>query len=1024
MSQFLPSALEIIRKGQHLKSDKDGNTSFHIFCCDDGKLHLIGYMLKYDHPKDVFICKNSVGETPLSNACKHEQLQILNFMKNCSKNGYSFSVDSIYHSIKAMNSATNQAYQILYILFEIIPVAEFLAKAANENDKEVIKFVFGEIAGKVDINNPSIIDDIVKVKDVSVVKFVIDVFQSAKLSKSCTEFLCRAAKVHQIPEIWVKELASRIKSHNVNESDVLCYIIKNNILGVAHYLVNEIKFDIDSKSISSGDCVLHSAVASKNLKAVKYLVEKTSCDLNVRNMKGQTPLQIACANKSLVIIECLISSPRCDIADLQHYPELAKKFEFLVKYHQALKGSGSLEIKVAKCILTGPPGSGKSTLLKKLLNLPLGDESYSTDVCEAPVAVSSFRNIQQQKAVGDSFSWKGQDLDEEAIWIMENLSANQPIEKLSIPSSTIAILSDNDDSSSDDDDCVDGTTDDINTVSIDAENEGRKLRNRQFIDAKSKAINKLQKFISKLPAKKRAEIISQNSFLAQSDLSLHFIDTGGQPEFHELLPALITGPAINLLVFKLTEELMSPYQVTYRSPDGDGISEPYSMSLTHEEFIFRALTSIASLRQHTIGWKFSKAPIADNSEPAALLIATHRDLVDESKVKKVNEQLRRKIHESPELYHENLVKFSSVDDCIFAINTRDNVEDVKSAVNEVIEKNVCSHVIPASWLAFSLMLRKRNMPYVKRDTCFIYAKQVGVKDESEFRAVLWYLHHRVGTILHYPEVDGLCDIVITNLQPIFKHITKLITYSFTFKSLRRSSTENEFHSKGYFSHSDLFEIPRRGNDGFSPEKLITLLKHLYIVTGPIKTDCYFMPCALKPAAEAELKIDEQLMSPLLVSFKCGYTPVGVFCCLIVYLLNQSKLPWKLQDDITHNRNKIHFIVGDACNSITLISRATYLEVWVEQSGVDIYEEVLSVLDSGLKTVRQSLHYNHKSKHVFAILCNKCPSLLPHPAVIEHSYIKAKCLSSKSIIDVDSSQFLWSRKVRSFAFICNSLLLYR
>ena len=1023
MSQFLPSTLEVIRKGQHLKPDKDGNTWFHKLCCDDGKLHSIENLLNYNHPKDVFICKNSVGETPLSNACKHEQLQTLNFMKNCSEKGYSFSVDSIYHSIKAMNSATNlAAYQILHILFEIIPVTEFLVKAANENDKEVIKFVFGGIAGKVDINNPSIIDDIVRVKDVSVVKFVVDVFESAELSKFCTEFLCRAAKIHQTPEIWVKGLASRIKSHNVN--DVLCYVIlENNIPKVAHYLVHEIKFDVDSKSISSGDCVLHSAVASKNLKVMKYLVEKTSCDLNIRNTKGQTPLQIACAKKSLAIIECLISSPRCDIADLQqHYPELAKKFEFLVKYHQALNGSGSLEIKVAKCILTGPPGSGKSTLLKKLLNLPLSEVSYSTDVCEAPVAVSSFRNIQQQKAVGDSFSWKGQDLDEEAIWIMENLSVNQPIEKSSIPSSTISALSDNDDSSSDDDDLVD---DDINTVSIDAENEGRKLRKRQSIDAKSKAINKLQTFISKLPAKKRAEIISQNSFLAQSDLSLHFIDTGGQPEFHELLPALITGPAINLLVFKLTEELNSPYQVTYRSPDGDGIFEPYSMSLTHEEFIFRALTSIASLRQHTIGWKFSKAPIEDNSEPAALLIATHRDLVYESKVKKVNEQLRRKIHESPEFYHKDLVKFSSVDDCIFAINTRDNVEDVKSAVNEVIETNFRSHVIPASWLTFSLMLRKKNKPYVKRDTCFTYAKEVGVKDESEFRAVLWYLHHRVGTILHYPEVDGLRDIVITNLQPIFKHITKLITYSFTFKSLGKSSTENEFRSKGYFSHTDFSKIPRKGNDAFSPEKLVTLLKHLYIVAGSIKTDyddCYFMPCALKPAAEAELKIDEQHISPLLVSFKCGYTPVGVFCCLIVYLLNQSELPWKLQDDIIHNRNKIRFIVGDTCNSITLISRATYLEVWVEQSGVDIYEVVLSVLDSGLKTVIQSLHYNHKSKHVFAILCNKCPSLLPHPAVIEHSYKKAKCLSSKSIIDVDSSQFLWSRKVRNLQY--KSLLLYR
>ena len=37
--------------------------------------------------------------------------------------------------------------------------------------------------------------------------------------------------------------------------------------------------------------------------------------------------------------------------------------------------------------------------------------------------------------------------------------------------------------------------------------------------------------------------------------TVHFIDTGGQPEFQEILPALLSGHSISMLLFKLHEKL-------------------------------------------------------------------------------------------------------------------------------------------------------------------------------------------------------------------------------------------------------------------------------------------------------------------------------------------------------------------------------------------------------------------------------------------------------------------------------------
>ena len=46
-------------------------------------------------------------------------------------------------------------------------------------------------------------------------------------------------------------------------------------------------------------------------------------------------------------------------------------------------------------------------------------------------------------------------------------------------------------------------------------------------------------------------------------------DTGGQPEFMDMLPALTIGPALYLLFCKLIDDLQSRYTVTYRSPSGE-----------------------------------------------------------------------------------------------------------------------------------------------------------------------------------------------------------------------------------------------------------------------------------------------------------------------------------------------------------------------------------------------------------------------------------------------------------------------
>ena len=773
-----------------------------------------------------------------------------------------------------------------------------------------------------------------------------------------------------------------------------------------------------------------------------------------------------------------------------------------IKRDQALKQDGYVRLKVIKCILTGPPGAGKSTLKKRLLNESLGDDS-STGVVNAAVQVDSFRKLDQQGVIvpnineDSSLEWRKQDVDEEAVFLINTIA--EPISNITD--------SENDETSSTDSE-NDEKRNDLHSVSVDS-GDHRLLslheeiptpllhkkteqvltpvpeewmkedietsvehvhvdqsqseidetikpaeirphfhetleqdslgttRDEDVDNPKTKAVTEISRTVEKIPTKKKQQYISNIQNIDKDNHAvLQIIDTGGQPEFHEMLPALITGPAVNLLVFKLTEELQGRYPITYRSSDGN--SEPYLTSLTHEEVIFRSLSSIACLRYNTVGWNFDhdEVPVKDDSEPAAFLIATHRDCVDDDKVDTVNDHLKHRIQSSTELFTENLIQFSTPGKPVFAIDTtkdQNEIEDLRKSLHNVINTKFQDIKVPVSWCALSLKLKKRKQPLYTYQACFKLAKESGIKDEDDFRAVLWFLHNRAGTIMYYPDVKGLENIIITDIQLVFDRITKLMTSCFTFKNLG-ASAEEEFDTMGMFTESDIRKLSKHKRDPLTPKRLVALLKYLHIVAGPLKTKVgrytkisYFMPCALKPAnIESEDRNETSTTAPLLIWFECGYCPVGVYCCLVVYLLSLSEhteFKWEL-DNPPHYRNKITFTVGKQFDRVTILSRATYIEVWVDQTpGVKavplktLCQNVRFILDQGIHAVTKTLHYSYNSRHYFGFPCcsssSSCLTVLPpHPAKCEDEEpVVARCVLKKcDTMVLKDNHSIWFQQV--------------
>ena len=830
--------------------------------------------------------------------------------------------------------------------------------------------------------------------------------------------------------------------HGLTPLHIAC---QKNHFDAVKFLASKPECDKESEN-NDGDRPLHIACEashnvhlatrdSRNIQLVKYLVEAVRCDTNAQNIHGDTPLNTACKHRAWEIFNYF----RCGGGHQLSLTSVNDKL-FLEKYEQALKSSGVVHLRNVKFVLTGPPGAGKSTLLRRLLNENLTEPCLSTGVMNETIPVERFRKLHQQdvvvSGVKDVIDWKRQSKNEEAAFIFNKISdssennSEKIVQKKSQEFYGNGVNPEKNDKINEKiEECSDSYETNIfsNSTTELKDFDQKSIENDDYTSSST------EKAIQTISGACRHAFLTKNNktqeIIEDSHAMLHIIDTGGQPEFHEILPILITGPAVNLVVFKLNEDLRKHSMITYRSDEGQ--SEPYETCFTHEEVIFRSLASIACLRHNTVGWTFDKLPIKDDSEPAAFLIATHRDCVDESKVSEVNEELKLKIQNSSDLFHDNLVQFSNKEQAIFpldTINDKAQIENLRISLHSIISR-FQELPIPVSWCAFSLELKKRKKIIDKLETCYELAQGCGIKDRDDFKSALWFLHHRVGSIMHYPGVKELENIVIIDLQQLFDRITQLITSFFTFEATKSAAIATEFCTTCRFTEKHIHMLSSRKKDPLTPLRLISLLTHLHIVVGPTESNvghktekCYFMPCALKPTAE-EVEHREQSISPppLLIYFECGYNPVGVFCCLVVYLLSstsQSGLEWTLSK-LHQYRNKITFKVGKCCDQITLVSRTTYLEIWIDRIP-DVSKAmplkslcpiIYNVIDNGIKTVTDSLHYTYKSRHLFGFPCTACEFSTPHPAICEYEDpVVAQCVYGPNVVPLQEQHVIWFDKV--------------
>ena len=497
-------------------------------------------------------------------------------------------------------------------------------------------------------------------------------------------------------------------------------------------------------------------------------------------------------------------------------------------------------------------------------------------------------------------------------------------------------------------------------------------------------------------------------------LIIHFRDSGGQPEFHEVIPALMSQSTLYLIMFNLNQDLEKQYNVTYKASEED-TSARHKSSFTVKQTILQILASIQSLYNH------AEPGITSN----ALIIGTHKDKIQgTSRLRKIQQELEKEI-KGTDWYTSDAITSTPNGDLLLPINTY-NHNDVQ-LVKDMIKQSTAtrSYMVPVPFLTLYFTIEKLNKPVMSHNEFKDHAYDCNITGGLD--NAIEYLQDIIGAIRYFRNIPEMKDIVITDPQILFDLVNELILCTFTFKNKRTMGSRSQaerFHSSGRFTKQSLQEcdIIKRGL--LTADQVIAILIHLNII-APVGMNNegyeeYFLPCVLVHApvsVPASMVTVATGYSPLLITFKCGYTPRGVFSCLVSSILCSREGRWVLASDKIY-RNQVMFHLTDCGHYVLLKNCIKYLKVTITACrGSTIsdvpFPEIQEFLSQHFSIVITKLRYSaHKVGHSFGFYCTledhttRDPHIAQCISGVQNPHIKCTISPSPITASLTPEQAIW------------------
>ena len=484
---------------------------------------------------------------------------------------------------------------------------------------------------------------------------------------------------------------------------------------------------------------------------------------------------------------------------------------------------------------------------------------------------------------------------------------------------------------------------------------------------------------------------------------VYFTDTGGQPEFQELLPLLMAGCNTVHIIFNLEVDLYSSPPLEYLP----SIDEPpvcYESPYTVGEMLCQSLANVPI----PVGENIEGRSVIEESSmsTAVLFIGTHKDTVSSQKIQEMNDNLIDIIKDTPQ-YKAQIVKYSSPGNIIFPVHNFSSLQNDEDflpirTVTQNLVYGECYFKVkaPTSWLFLGIVLQKLSdsQPIIALEQCREIARQCGIK-QSNIEQVVKFLHYKIGAIRFY-DTKNLSNVVILKPQLVINLLSRLIKTQF------RKSQEQRM----IFTNYDLKEVVKEST--FVREQFMLCLTHDLLLSVPhphstIQNPKHLLTCMLPMDKQEE---DDE--TAVFFMLKSNFLPSGVGRATLTAIMQQathSTARWNIVYQHIF-RNCLKFIDDHSKTTFQMKYTNGSLSLSIlnpKNPNIGISFQVRRQVEAIMKDVLKLYNYGEKSILLTAFICPQHNDVgkSPHFAVLTpEGYLE--CLATKEIIEMPQKLRHW------------------
>ena len=331
---------------------------------------------------------------------------------------------------------------------------------------------------------------------------------------------------------------------------------------------------------------------------------------------------------------------------------------------------------------------------------------------------------------------------------------------------------------------------------------------------------------------------------------VYLVDSGGQPQFHELLTAFVRNALVGIFVHKLSERLDDHPHVQYFDKKGKECGTGYRSLLSNRAIFQHCIQTVQSLHYS----------IEKTCCPNLAVVGTFRDeellCKGESRNEK-NEQLLKILHP----ISDNVLFLTGMHEVIFPVNaiSPDYADkDIAKKLRQKIESlKLPPEDLPLKWYGLELELEKIAAQIERwvftKDECLQIAERLHFPSDKALNAALVHLD-TLNIFLYYPLV--LPELVFCSPCVLLDIVSELVEESYRLKHgpdphAMVEGKFSKFCNKGQVTTQLLEGFPKHYTEFFTQAHLLKLFESLLIV-APIDHDTYFMPSLLDVLNQSEI----------------------------------------------------------------------------------------------------------------------------------------------------------------------------